>query len=63
MLIISDNGYQASARAVRVVRLISTTDSRTERLCELLTVSISHSCIVCTCLIQLSVMSAGFSRK
>ena len=60
MLIISD---QASARAVRVVRLISTTGSRTERLCELLTVSISHPCIVCTCLIQLSVMSASFSRK
>ena len=45
MQIISDDSHQACARAVGVLRLDSMADSRTERLCELLSVSNSrHYC-------------------
>ena len=42
MQIMSDDGQQASARAVRVVRNIFTDDSRTGRFNILLTASNSH---------------------
>ena len=53
MRIISDDGHQASVRAVCVVQLVSTADSRTERLCVLLTASNSHHCIA------LAIIDAG----
>ena len=49
---ISGDSHRASARAVRVVWLISMTDGRTERLHKLLTASNSCHCIVCTYFIQ-----------
>ena len=53
-----------AARAVHVVQLISTTDSRaTERLCVLLTASSVTVLPICMHLIQPSLMSAGFLRK
>ena len=52
MPIISDDDQRTSAMAVRVVRLVFTADSRTEKLCVLLTASNSHHCIARTCLIQ-----------
>ena len=45
MRIIFYDGHGASARAVRVVRLVSTADSRTERLHLLLTMPNSRHCI------------------
>ena len=63
MRIISDDGHWASARAVCVARLVSMDDSRTKRLCLLLTASNSRHCIVRTYLIQPSLMSAGFAKK
>ena len=63
MQIISDEGHQASARAVRVVRLVSTADGRTERLRKLLTASNSRRYIARTYLIKSSLMSAGFSKR
>ena len=48
MQISFDDDQWTSARAVCVVRLVSTADSRTEKLCVLLTVSNSRHCIVCT---------------
>ena len=39
MQMISDDGHHASARTVCVVRVVPRADSRTERLCVLLTVS------------------------
>ena len=49
-----NDGHWASARprAVSVVRLVSTAESRTESMHALLTVSNSRHCITCTCLIQ-----------
>ena len=60
MQMISDDGHQASTRAVCVVWLISAADSRTERLCVLLTASNSRHCIAHTCLIEPSLMSVEF---
>ena len=61
--IISDDGHQASVRAVCVVRLVfmadSRADSRTERLRLLLKVCNSHHIY----LIQPSLMPAGFPKK
>ena len=48
ILVIGYYSHRASARAVCVVRLISTADTRTERLRTLLMVSNSHHCITCT---------------
>ena len=45
MQIISGDGLQANARAACLAQLISMADSRTERLCILLTASNSHHCI------------------
>ena len=61
--IISDDGHQACARAVGVLRLDTMADSRTERLCELLSVSNSRHCITRTYLIQPSLTSAGFPQQ
>ena len=63
MRIISDDGHQVSARAISVVRHVSTAESRTERLRVLLTASTSRHCLTCTYLIQPSLMYAGFSNK
>ena len=63
MRIVSDDGRRASARAVRVLQLVSTADSRIERLCLLLTASNSRHCITRAYLIQLSLMSASFPKK
>ena len=46
MQIISDDGHQASTRAVHVVQLVSTADSRTERLRLLLTAPDSRHSIM-----------------
>ena len=48
----SDDGHQASARAVRVVQLFSMADSRTERLRVLLPASNSRRCIARTYLFK-----------
>ena len=61
--IISDNGSQASSRAVCVVRLISTVASRTERLRVLLAASNIHHCITRTYLVQPLLMSVGSQRN
>ena len=61
--IISDNGHRAGARAVRVVRLVPTADSRIEGLHLLLKASNSHHCIAHTYLIQPLLVSAGFPKK
>jgi len=45
MWIISDDNHRASAWSVRIVLLVFTTDSRTKRLCVLLTASNSCHCI------------------
>ena len=50
--IISDDGHHTSARTVCLVRVIYTADSRTERLCVLLTAS--SNCLL---------MSLGFPKK
>ena len=66
MRIISDGGHRVSAGVVRVIQLVSTADSRTERLRLLLIASNScHSihCIARTYLIQPSLMSAGFPKR
>ena len=63
MQIASDDSLWTSARAVDVVQLISTADSRTERLRVLLTVSNSRHCITPMCPIQPSLMSAVFPKK
>ena len=65
MRIISYDGDWASVRAVGIVRLVSTADSRTERLHLLVTASNSRHCIAHTYmyLIQPSLMSAGFPKK
>ena len=49
---IPDDGHHASARTVCVVRVVSTTDSSTERLCVQLTVSSNHHHHTRTYLIQ-----------
>ena len=60
--IISDDGHRANTRAVCVVRLISTADSRTERLCLLLTAP--KSSLYRSYVLYLAVlMSAGFPKK
>ena len=56
-------GHWASARAVRVVQLLSMADNRTERLRVLLPASNSRHCIARTYLIQLSLMSASFPME
>ena len=63
MQIVFDDSLWTSARAVDVVQLVSTADSTTERLCVLLTASNSRHCITPMCLIQPSLMSAGFPKK
>ena len=67
MRIISNDGHRASARPVRVIRLVSTADSRTERLRFLMTASNSRYSthrIACTYYIQPSLMSASqFSKR
>ena len=63
MRIISDDGNQTSARAVCVVQLISTADSRTERLHLVLTASNSRHRIARMYLIQPLLMLAGFPKK
>ena len=61
--IISDDGHRASASAVCVARFVSMADSRTGGLHVLLTVSNSRHYIARMCLIQPSLMSAGFPKK
>ena len=61
--IISDNGHQASAKAICVVRVVSTADSRTERLCVLQTASSDCYGLTRAYLIKLSLMSATFPKK
>ena len=53
----ADDGDQASTRVVCVVRLNSMADSMTDRLCVL------RHCIAHTYLIQVLLMSLGFSKK
>ena len=60
---ISDDCHHASARTVCVVRVISTADSRTERLRVLLTASSNHHRLTRTYLIQPSLMSPDFPKK
>ena len=60
---ISEDSHHTSARSVRVVQVVPTADSRTERLCILLTVSSSHHHLSCTYLIQLLLKSLGFPNK
>ena len=55
--------HWASVRAVRVIRLISTADSRTERLRLLLIASNGRHCIARMYLIQLSLRSVDFPKK
>ena len=50
-------------RLFHVLRLVSTADSRTERLCVLLPASIRPSCIACMHLIQLSYLPASQRNK
>ena len=57
---ISDDCHHASARTVRVVRVIPTADSRTERLCVLLTVSSSHQRLAT---VTVSLVRTLFSRR
>ena len=59
----SDDGHQASVRAVCVIQLFSMADSRTERLCVLPPASNSCRCIAHTYLILPLLMSAGFPMK
>ena len=61
--IISNDGHRASARAVHVVQLVSTADSRNERLCLLLTAPDSCHHIARMCLIQSSLMLQAFERN
>ena len=56
----SGDGHHASTRAVRVVRVVSTADSRTERLCVLLTVSSNRYRLTHTYLIQPSLTKNGW---
>ena len=63
MQIISDNDHRNRAKAVHVVRVVSTADSRTERLHVLLTASNSCHCIARMYLIEPSLISAGFPKK
>ena len=63
MQIISVDSHWASARSVRVVRLVSIADNRTQMLSLLLTASNSCHCIACMCLIQPLLMFAGFSKE
>ena len=64
MQIISDDNHRTSARAVCVVRLVSTADNRTERLRLLLTASNSCHCIARTyLLIQPLLVSVDFQRN
>ena len=57
------NGHHASARTVCVVRVVTMADSRTERLCVLLTASSNCPWLTCTYLILPSLMSLGFPKK
>ena len=59
VLIIPTDAHWAISRAVHVLRLVSTVDSRAERLCILLPASIRPSCIARMYLIQPSLLSAG----
>ena len=61
--VVPTNTHWAIFRAVQVLRLVSMTDSRTERLRVLLPVSIRPSCIAHMNLIQLSFQSGGKQQK
>ena len=61
--IISDNGHQASAKAICAVRVVSTADSRTERLCVQQTASSDCYGLTCAYLMKPSLMSAAFPEK
>ena len=61
--IIYDDSPCASARAVRVVRLITKADSKTERLRLLLTASNSRHCIARMYSIQPVIDVCGLSKK
>ena len=63
MRIIFDDGHQAGGSSVRVVRLVSMTDSTTKKLHQPLTGSNSHRGIACVNLIQQSLMSVGFRKN
>ena len=57
---ISDDCHHTSTRTVRVVQVIPTADSRTERLCVLLTVSSSHQRLAT---VTVSLIHTLFSRR
>ena len=59
---ICDDHHRASTRTVCVIQLVSMADSRTKRLCVLLTASNSH-CIAHTWLIQLFLMSRANKHR
>ena len=61
--IISDNGHQASGKAICVVRVVSTAASRTERLCVLQTASSDCYSLTRAYLMKPSLMSVGFPKK
>ena len=56
---ISDNGYHPSTRTVCVVRVVPTADSKSERMCVLLTVSSNRYRLTHTYLIQPSLTKNG----
>ena len=59
MCIISGDCHRASARAGCVIQLVSMAESRTERLCLLLTASNSHHCIARSAIVDV----CGLSKK
>ena len=63
VLIIVINAQCVISRVVRVLRLTSMADSRTERLCILLPVSIRSGCITHMYLIQPLLLSTSFPMK
>ena len=62
MQLVSGDDHRTSARAVCVVQLVSTAESRTERLRLLLTASNSRHCIAHTYHFQPSLVFAGLKQ-
>ena len=58
-----DDNHHASTSVIYVVQVVSTTHSRTERLCVLLTMSSNCHRLVHTYIIQPFLMSVGFPKK
>ena len=66
MQMIPDDGHQTSARAIRVLRVVSTADSRIDRHSPVRSyeeILDSRNCIARTYPIQPSLVSAGFPKK